>query len=572
MPQPDVLPFATVYPDIMAEQHERDMRNYTEALCLAYDEIFELDRKESTGRVVYSTHVSKLQQGMRPAEALLSCWLERMPDPAERRQLSDAVSAGLDGLLREPRAVMYRLVVDGRSHWCCTTLVSVGGRYILCCNKDMGDVVFDEDRRTFSSVSDIIGMLPVGICVYRHTAGRVLLLYANDPLCEIMGISRAEYDALLAEHGALFTADEIEGVLGIALPEASADGSVECEAVLRRRDGASVDVRLRGSSRRCDDGDTAVYLVVADITDEVRERRARSWQNERYRLLSEMTHAISFDYDSLTDTVLLYLDRTGHGMEAQVIPDYLKTLLASRSGVVHGSSMADVRAMFERVRQGAQGETIEYRADYYGTGYEWYRTNLSVVHDEGGAWHLVGLIENVQTEYDLREQAERDAVTGLANHATARLRIDEALADERVRPRCVCAVMDIDDFKRVNDELGHIEGDALLQGIGRHLGSSFRESDVVGRMGGDEFVLLLKDVDLDAALAKLSDVLAKLPASLAGAVRRVPSMSVGVCQVDFGDRAYRDVVAKADEALYRAKRSGRNRMGVYGREALTVLS
>ena len=61
-------------------------------------------------------------------------------------------------------------------------------------------------------------------------------------------------------------------------------------------------------------------------------------------------------------------------------------------------------------------------------------------------------------------------------------------------------VLDIDDFKAVNDNSGHMEGDALLRKVGSVLRSSFRESDVIGRVGGDEFVLLLKEVDMDVCL------------------------------------------------------------------------
>ena len=149
--------------------------------------------------------------------------------------------------------------------------------------------------------------------------------------------------------------------------------------------------------------------------------------------------------------MLLYLDRTGKGMEEQVITHYLENLSANRAGVVHPGSLATVRGMFERVNAGEAGVEIEYRADYHGNGYQWYRANLFVVNDEGGAWHLVGLIESIQNERELRTRAERDSVTGLNNHAAAKSAITQALADARVRSASACAVLDIDDFKQVND-------------------------------------------------------------------------------------------------------------------------
>ena len=105
----------------------------------------------------------------------------------------------------------------------------------------------------------------------------------------------------------------------------------------------------------------------------------------------------------------------------------------------------------------------------------------------------------------------------------------------------------------MNDTYGHIEGDTLLHEVGKVLRSSFRESDVLGRVGGDEFLLLLKKVKRQLAAVKV------------GSQGKALSVSMGVYVPEDDDLAYRDVFVKADEALYRAKRSGKNRICVHGR-------
>ena len=311
--------------------------------------------------------------------------------------------------------------------------------------------------------------------------------------------------------------------------------------------------------------DTCTLCCNKDVTEGLAtEDRRRAWQDERYRLLTEMTNKMSFDYDSDTDTVLLYIDRTGDGVEAQVIPHYLEKLASTRSGVVHPDDMDDVRRMFEDARGGAVEVSAEYRANYYGHGYAWYRANLFVAHDNAGAWHLVGLIENIEDERDLRYRAENDAATGLSNHATTQDLVAAALAKPAVREHSVCVVLDIDDFKAVNDNSGHMEGDALLRKVGSVLRSSFRESDVIGRVGGDEFVLLLKEVDMDVVLRKLNQVRAQISATTVPGLGHAPTLSVGVYATRSDDRTYRDVFTRADEALYQAKRAGKNRVQVYG--------
>lgn len=311
--------------------------------------------------------------------------------------------------------------------------------------------------------------------------------------------------------------------------------------------------------------DTCTLCCNKDVTEGLAtEDRRRAWQDERYRLLTEMANKMSFDYDSDTDTVLLYIDRTGDGVEAQVIPHYLEKLASARSGVVHPDDMDDVRRMFEDARAGAAEVSAKYRANYYGHGYAWYRANLFVAHDNAGAWHLVGLIENIEDERDLRYRAENDAATGLSNHATTQDLVAAALAKPAVREHSVCVVLDIDDFKAVNDNSGHMEGDALLRKVGSVLRSSFRESDVIGRVGGDEFVLLLKEVDMDVVLRKLNQVRAQISATTVPGLGHAPTLSVGVYATCSDDRTYRDVFTRADEALYQAKRAGKNRVQVYG--------
>ena len=109
-----------------------------------------------------------------------------------------------------------------------------------------------------------------------------------------------------------------------------------------------------------------------------------------------------------------------------------------------------------------------------------------------------------------------------------------------------------------------MEGDALLRKVGQVLRSSFRESDVIGRVGGDEFVLLLKEVDMDVVLRKLNQVRARISATTVPGLGHAPTLSVGVYATCSDDRTYRDVFTRADEALYQAKRAGKNRIQVYG--------
>jgi diguanylate cyclase (GGDEF)-like protein len=160
---------------------------------------------------------------------------------------------------------------------------------------------------------------------------------------------------------------------------------------------------------------------------------------------------------------------------------------------------------------------------------------------------------------DMRSKANTDPLTGLYN----RLRFDHAMAEEiarseRYRSPLALVLFDIDHFKRVNDTFGHQAGDAVLQHLARIAAGATRSSDVLARWGGEEFVLLTPGCDVAAAERAAEKLRQAVAAAEFDAVGRV-TCSFGVAQLASGDSA-QSVVARADEALYRAKAKGRNRV------------
>lgn len=551
--------------DRRQERHDRDIRRYAMVLCSLYDDIIEFDVERKTYRSLYSSEHSRSDE-LFPIKEAFEFWMTHIPNPEDRKAVHAALEACYNKDDNIPVTCTYRMEFEERRVWFQSTFLRVSESGILCCGKDVTDRASAEDRKVTKRVLDTMGKLPVGVGVFALHGDDVRLRYANERLRVMFGEGLPGVSDDLGHDIPLALSEEVRE-LGAKCYEQGLmeDGRVlDLSLHTARSDGSAIDVRIRGRITQESDDSLVLYAVLNDVTAELRDQRERAWQNERYRLLSEMTHKMSFDYDSDSDTVLLYIDRTGKGMEAQVIEHYLETLNQSRSSVIHPDYMDALRQMFENARAGTNEVAVEYRADYYGTGYAWYRANLFVAHDEAGTWHLVGLIENIDDEHDLRLRAEYDATTGLSNHAATQDLVTAALADASVRERSVCVALDIDDFKQVNDTYGHIEGDMLLHEVGVTLRANFREEDVLGRVGGDEFVMLLKRIDLDVVLRKLELVKSQLADVRLDHMGEPPSVSMGVYATRPDDRTYRDVFVKADEALYQAKRSGKNRIRVYG--------
>ncbi len=169
--------------------------------------------------------------------------------------------------------------------------------------------------------------------------------------------------------------------------------------------------------------------------------------------------------------------------------------------------------------------------------------------------------ERKRLERELTHQAFHDPLTGLANRALFLDRVSHALTLARRQGRPVSVLyLDLDDFKKVNDSLGHGEGDRLLAITAERLHTSARASDTVARLGGDEFAILIEDgvgvSDLEALVERFQTALAR-PFMLGG--NEVPmSVSIGVATAG-ADEAADELLRNADMAMYNAKRRGKGR-------------
>lgn len=185
-----------------------------------------------------------------------------------------------------------------------------------------------------------------------------------------------------------------------------------------------------------------------------------------------------------------------------------------------------------------------------------------------------------RVETRLQHQASHDALTGLPNRAYLVDLLEHAVAMARRRPgdyRFAVMFLDIDQFKRVNDSLGHVAGDRLLVDVGRRLRLAVREVDTVARLGGDEFGILLDDLDdLHDALRAADRVRDTLLQPFHIARQEIvvtASMGIATSSTDY--ERVEDILRDADTAMYRAKSAGRRRAEVFDvemhREAVAQL-
>jgi diguanylate cyclase (GGDEF)-like protein/PAS domain S-box-containing protein len=250
------------------------------------------------------------------------------------------------------------------------------------------------------------------------------------------------------------------------------------------------------------------------------------------------------------------------------VSDACEVLLGYRADELTGTAITDymhpddlalTRASIVRVMNGQPH--VDFRNRYV-------RKDGGIVHilwaafwsEEVGA--RIGVARNVtalwQAEEELRFLAHHDPLTGLANRALFNDRLDTALRTARRHNSTLALLfLDIDDFKGINDVHGHAAGDRVLSTIARRLEGCVRETDTVARMGGDEFTVLLTDIQSEGAVsetvARILAVMAEPLDAESGAVK-MPSCSIGIaCYPADGEDAD-TLLSQADDDMYRIKR------------------
>lgn len=210
-------------------------------------------------------------------------------------------------------------------------------------------------------------------------------------------------------------------------------------------------------------------------------------------------------------------------------------------------------------------EILKYRKDGQS---RWVDMNMTPLHDkQGNVTHFAvterDMTRHKKIERQLANMALFDSLTGCLNRPAYFQHADKEFARSKRYYRPLSVIMlDIDHFKRINDKYGHHGGDQVLQIFAEACQEVIRSTDAMGRVGGEEFALLLPDTPLNSAYnlaERLRERINKYP-YLAGDMLIEVTASLGVAELSAEDTNFKELLRRADEALYTAKNSGRNQV------------
>ena len=300
-------------------------------------------------------------------------------------------------------------------------------------------------------------------------------------------------------------------------------------------------------------------------------KKLRQFDMESYRILAELSNAIMFEWDIATDRFYVSSNwKLKFGTEPQqedfshhisqiffMYPDDPDELTPYIKNIKDNNELSEHTKYYQK---------IELRLLTKKQIYIWFQLRLLLRYNAKGLpdriFCMITDINLQKKEYEnLLYQAQMDVLTGLYNKATTQAMIIDYLKKAHLQNKNQALfIIDIDGFKEVNDHFGHLFGDAVISDLAHCIHNSFRKSDIVGRIGGDEFIVLFKNITTEELIIKKAQELINLLQRkyTSNGTNYKVSASIGIVVSPLYGTRFDDLFQKADHALYYVKEHGKN--------------
>lgn len=489
------------------------------------------------------------------AEGLCVC-------PDDKKTYDDYLKSLLAERSEEPQNVVVRLkMADDSYKWCRLSISfkkDIEGKTVktLCIISEIhGEVEAKiKAERTDTLMRKTVRHIPVGVGVYQLDENELVPVYISDSTYGLFGLS--------GMHKQLDRSIIREFVRNNDLKSGTENQYVQ---QCHKADGTQFSLNTKYRVLE-ENGSVFVYAAMEDCSDRVEAIRKQTAQDQLYQILLDETGTIIFDYNTIDDLFTYYepakIEGKGAGERLDAIKNILNNgdslfFIAEEDRSKFMGALSDLST-----RMGTKEVMLNVEVDGYFRRYQAYFK--SVCDEQGKVFRIVGKIEDIDDEMERLEKIKAKAMydalcVDVYNKATTEALIKEEL---EASTEGALLMLDVDDFKAINDTLGHMFGDEFLKQMAAILKKTFRDTDIVGRYGGDEFFVFIKHAGISLAEKKAHQLLKTIAAMEIPKIGSVKS-SVGITTVNPHNRRYAGLMKQADSALYAAKNQGKNRVVVF---------
>lgn len=406
-------------------------------------------------------------------------------------------------------------------------------------------------------------------CLYDEN---LTILQMNDEFLKVVGYTRDEIREEFHNHFIeLIDERDREKALLDAMEQLRDKDTKELEYRVKGKGGREIWVLDEGKLLRSESGPGSFCCILIDITKIKLVQENYRLALQRHQIIMDQTNDILFEWDIEQDR-MDFSNNWKKKFGYDPMTHSISTSLDKKSHI-YGKDQHLFKEILDEIRSGVHYAEREIRIRTLKDGYIWCRIRITgQENSEGRTVKAVGAIIDINNEKRQEQQliqiAQRDMLTKLYNKGTCERLIEEHLERGQIYGGCcVLFILDIDDFKLVNDTMGHLFGDAYLAKMAEEIQKQFRSQDIIGRIGGDEFMIYIKDIPdiqiVHKKARKLIHSLSRLAVPEMGELK--VSCSIGIALVPEHGNAFQELYHNADLALYQAKSKGKNTYVIYDR-------
>ena len=344
--------------------------------------------------------------------------------------------------------------------------------------------------------------------------------------------------------------------------------SINTEVRLVRKDGFVIYCLMNGNCDVSKDGRNTISAVFVDITEQKKMQEMLRVDRERYRIAAELSKDILFEYFIDTDT-MVFNERFKNLFGRNPIIHSFVNDSFKRNDYVHPDDYGLFLDFCCKLAEGKDFVSTEVRFKRYHNDYIWCQIMGKTIYDEDNKpSRVMGKIVNV--DYQKREldaleyKATRDPLTGVYNKEITVKKIEMYINGNKSGKHALLFI-DFDDFKKVNDNYGHLLGDKVLTFVIEKIKSVFMEGEIIGRIGGDEFVVFIGYIENKKEIVrKVETIVSVLNTAYKDDSHTISiSGSVGIALYPEDGTNYEQLIQCADKALYYVKNKGKNNYMFY---------
>ncbi len=415
--------------------------------------------------------------------------------------------------------------------------------------------------------------MPGGIMTYNAETGKIV--YVNPGLLQMFGCEETQFRERYMDNFNLFVMKEDRARTKELIESQSAFYDfVEIAYRVENLMDEITYINHRAVLRTLRDGSRMYFCILNDVSEQVATQNQMQRVNEqlyfvteRFKLIEEAIDNIEYDYDVGNDRLSVSMKDEFDIRHWAKIEGYLSEHKINER--VHEEDMFIVSSVVDSILRNPEKGIVEYRLKQEDGGYLWYRMSYASFADKtDNIYRIVGSAKEITAEKHeqekLRSEAETDGMTGLLNKTAMQLSCAEHLGRSEVTDCHALFMIDTDNFKAVNDTLGHGVGDETIQFVAKCIKKVFRENDYVGRMGGDEFMVLMNHATVQSAIEKAKSLNDSIRCDVEGEGGKVHiSCSIGIAFFAKHGEDYDTLFRAADSALYEAKEAGKDCYRIY---------